>query len=193
MNSNKNCCNFLKFLYDLYNGMKEYEITMAYEGDINHQLIKTFSSVTEDKLSREDESEIVQKKVYHVMIECLQNITKHALIPSISASGNIHKGLLMISVNKSEYHVVTGNLINNSRVNPLRKFIEKINSLEKDELNELYKKQLKEGRISKKGGAGLGFIDIKRKTGGKLEYQFLPLSDNISFFLFTSAIPRNIK
>lgn len=193
MNSNKNCCNFLKFLYDLYNGMKEYEITMAYEGDINHQLIKTFSSVTEDKLSREAESEIVQKKVYHVMIECLQNITKHASIPAISASGNIHKGLLMISVNKSEYHVITGNLINNSRVNPLRKFIEKINSLEKDELNELYKKQLKEGRISKKGGAGLGFIDIKRKTGGKLEYQFLPLSDNTSFFLFTSAIPRNIK
>ena len=29
----------------------------------------------------------------------------------------------------------------------------------------LYKKQIKEGRLSDKGGAGLGFIDIKRKTG----------------------------
>lgn len=192
MDTKKNSCNFLKFVYDFYTGMKEYEITMVYEGDINHQLIKTFSAVTESKLSREAESESVQKKVYHVMIECLQNITKHAETSTKEGSEDIHRGILMIGVNNSEYQVITGNLINNSKVQQLQKTIENINALEREELNELYKKQLKEGRISQKGGAGLGFIDIKRKTGKNLEFEFLPLNDKTSFFLFTSVIPRNL-
>lgn len=190
MNPEKNSCNFLKFVYDLYNGMKEYEITMIYEGDINHQIIKTFSSVTEKKLSREAESESVQKKVYHVMVECLQNIEKHAFENKIQGNEKIHRGILIVSVNNSEYQVTTGNLIDKSQANYLRETIENINSLEKEDLNELYKKKLKEGSISNKGGAGLGFIDIKRKTGKKLNFQFLPLSNDTIFFLFTSAIPR---
>jgi hypothetical protein len=70
--------------------------------------------------------------------------------------------------------------------------LENINSLGKEELNDLYKKQIKEGRLSDKGGAGLGFIDIVRKTGKKLEYHFLPIDPNTSFFLLTSTISRTI-
>jgi hypothetical protein len=70
--------------------------------------------------------------------------------------------------------------------------LEQVNSLDKDELTELYKKQIKEGRLSEKGGAGLGFIDIKRKTGRNLEYHFLPINDVSSFFLLTSTISRNV-
>jgi hypothetical protein len=49
---------------------------------------------------------------------------------------------------------------------------------------------MKEGVLSSKGGAGLGLIDIARKTGNKLVYHFLPISDTLSFFLLTSIIPR---
>ncbi len=185
--------SFLKFVYDFYAGMKAYEVTLVYEGDINHQIIKAFTSVTEEKLSREAESEAVQKKVYHVMVECLQNIAKHAAETKIKDNEKMHRGILMVSVSKSDYHVTTGNLIDNSQVAHLKEMLENINSLNKNELNELYKKQLKEGRISDKGGAGLGFIDIKRKTGKNLEFQFMPLTENSTFFLFTSAIPRTGK
>ena len=42
---------FLEFVYDFYTGMKAHEVTLAYEGEINHQIIKLFSSMTEDELS----------------------------------------------------------------------------------------------------------------------------------------------
>ena len=60
--------------------------------------------------------------------------------------------------------------------------IDNINKLNKDDLNALYKKQIREGSLSEKGGAGLGLIDIARKTGRQLEYQFLPLQDNTNHF-----------
>jgi hypothetical protein len=69
--------------------------------------------------------------------------------------------------------------------------LETINKMDKDELKDLYKRQMKEGRLSDKGGAGLGFIDIKRKTGKELEYHFLPISNDTSFFLLTSTISRD--
>jgi hypothetical protein len=46
-------------------------------------------------------------------------------------------------------------------------------------------------KISEKGGAGLGLIDIAKKTGSKLSYQFKELNDEVSFFILTSTIKRN--
>ena len=183
---------FLEFVYDFYTGMKAHEVTLAYEGEINHQIIKVFTSVTEEKLSGNSEAELVQKRVYHVMVECLQNITKHAADRK-GKREKTHRGILMVSRNQFEYRITTGNLIENSKIEQVRELIEFINSKDKNELSELYKKQIKEGNISDKGGAVLGFIDIKRKTGKKLEYQFLSVSEDSSFFLFTSTIPRISK
>jgi hypothetical protein len=47
---------------------------------------------------------------------------------------------------------------------------------------------LSNGTLSSKGTAGLGMIDIARKSGNKLEYQFLPIDDKNSFFCLTIKI-----
>jgi hypothetical protein len=52
----------------------------------------------------------------------------------------------------------------------------------------MYKKQIKEGKLSPKGGAGLGLIDIARKTGETLNYHFLQLDDNNYFFILEVEI-----
>ena len=69
-------------------------------------------------------------------------------------------------------------------------YLEGATQLDEENLKDKYLKQMREGRLSSKGGAGLGLIDIRRKTGNKLDYHFLPLSDKISFFLLTTLIPR---
>jgi hypothetical protein len=52
----------------------------------------------------------------------------------------------------------------------------------------MYRKQITEGRISEKGGAGLGLIEIARKTRNKLIYQFFPLMNNQFFFILKVEI-----
>ncbi|MCB8994192.1 MAG: hypothetical protein H6538_01135 [Bacteroidales bacterium] len=181
---------FLDFVYDFYKGMKEHEITLVYEGEINHQIMKAFTSLAEGHMTKHAESELLQKKVYHVMVECLQNISKHASHPEVKDDTDYNRGIFLVSRNNDVYNITTGNIIKKEKILYLKELLGHINSLSKTDLNELYKKQLKEGHLSDKGGAGLGFIDIRRKTGKDLEYQFLPLSDSHSFFLFTSTIPR---
>lgn len=187
----RNVKGFLEFVYDFYKSMKAHEITLVYEGEITHQITKAFTSLTESNMAKEEESNSVQKKVFHVMVECLQNISKHA--DSFGSDDFLFagRGIFMVSKGEIEYHVTTGNVIENSKIVELTKILDYINTLDKEGLKELYKTQMREGRLSEKGGAGLGFIDIARKTGRKLDYHFLPISEDSHFFILTSTISRN--
>ncbi len=182
--------NFLEFVYDFYLKMKSKDVSLVYEGEITHQITKAFTSLTESKMLKEEEPNSVQKKVFHVMVECLQNISKHAEQKSEVLNSKEGRGIFMISKGQDEYHVTTGNTIPTKRIEGLKTLLENINSLDKVGLKKLYKQQIREGRLSEKGGAGLGFIDIAKKTGRKLDYHFLTIDENESFFVLTSTISR---
>ncbi len=179
----------LDFVYDFYVKMKRNNINLAYEGEITHSITKAFTSLAETNMAREEDASSVQKKVFHVMVECLQNISKHSeSTPNESAKDG--RGIFMVSKAATEYNVTTGNIIKNENVEKLRSILENINKQDKNGLNKLYKQQMREGKISERGGAGLGFIDIARKTGQKLLYSFLSIDSKNSFFVLTSTISR---
>ncbi len=182
---------FLIIAEELVQSMREHDISFAYEGEITQQITLAFSALAEATLSKEDEMNLVQRRVYYVIIECLQNITKHADELKFKNSYYAPKGIFMISKSESEYAITTGNPIENNKRDSLRLMIDHVNSLNKTELNEMYMKQISEGQISEEGGAGLGFIDIVRKTGRKLDYHFLEIDNNISFFILTSFVSRD--
>jgi coenzyme F420-reducing hydrogenase delta subunit len=180
---------FLEYVYGFYRSMTANSVNLVYEGEITHQITKAFTSLTESNMAAAEESNNVQKKVFHVMVECLQNISKHAdsLDSDNSSSG---RGIFLVAREEEEYTVTTGNVVSKERAELLKDSLEKINSLDKEGLKLLYKQQIREGRLSEKGGAGLGFIDIARKTGRPLEYHFLDVDDNHSFFVLISKITR---
>lgn len=180
---------FLDFAYQMYKTMKTNEISLVYEGEVTQEITKTFTSLTEKSLSKSAESNAVQKKVFNVMVECLQNISKHA--DSLTDEDEERRGIVMVSKGDDSYNIITGNIIKNERVAGLQESLELINSLDKAGLSTLFKQQIKESTISEKGGAGLGLIDIAKKTGSKLTYQFKELNEQVSFFILTSTIKRN--
>ena len=72
----------------------------------------------------------------------------------------------------------------------MKEKITHINTLSKDELKAYYKRMLKESKISKEGGAGLGFIDIARKTQNALSFDFHPIDGDYSFFIMSAKISK---
>ncbi len=182
----------LKFVYDFYVKMKKNHINLAYEGEITHQITKAFTSLTESNMAKEEDYNSVQRKVFHVMVECLQNISKHAEapFPTEGLAGKDGRGIFLVSKGEKEYNITTGNVIANEKIEGLTRMLNEINKQDKDGLKKMYKQQIKEGRISDKGGAGLGFIDIARKTGEKLLFSFLKIDEKTSFFVLTSSISR---
>jgi hypothetical protein len=60
--------------------------------------------------------------------------------------------------------------------------LDAINSKDKDELKLYYQERLSNSKVSSKGTAGLGMIEIARKSGNKLDYEFLKINEETSFF-----------
>lgn len=187
-----NTSDFLEFVYGFYKTMKANEIRLAYEGKISHQITKTFIALAEAQMAEDQEAMRVQRIIFHVMVECLQNVSRHA--DDEEPGDNLYSGngIFMMSMDSNAYYVTTGNAILNEKIPALKNMIDKVNELDSPMLRDFYMKQMREGRLSDKGGAGLGFIDIRRKTGSKLEYHFLPVSEKISFFMLTTAIPKTL-
>lgn len=186
-----NVKGYFNLINDQYSKFLAKEIILAYDGDVTHQIMKAFTNLVEAKLENEKEKETVIRRLYHVLVECLQNINKHAeIIHTEDGEYFPGRGALMVSKSETFYRVITVNIIRNSLVNTLNKFLVEINPLSNEELNTLYKQQLLEGKLSSKGGAGLGFIDIRRKTENLMEFKFIKNDENTSFFLFNVIISR---
>jgi hypothetical protein len=81
-----------------------------------------------------------------------------------------------------------GNYIKNEAVRELRERIDKINELDYEELKKLYRFKLENGSFHAGGGAGLGIIDIARKSGTKISYNFEVINTSYSFFSLNIAV-----
>lgn len=180
----------LGFVYDFYRRMKSNKISFAYEGEISHEITKAFSSLAESHIAIDNESSTLQKKVFHVMVESLQNISKHSAERKEVSSIIDGQGIFLISKTPSEYNITTGNVVNKEEIPKLEETIATINTGNKKTLNEKYKERIKKGKLSERGGAGLGFIDIVRKTNEKLLFSFVDIDEKKSYFIVTSTISR---
>jgi hypothetical protein len=158
---------------------------LVYKGPLNHQTMKFFTTMAEEKISLRCNDVSVRRKVFHVMVEMLQNITRHSADYDEKGSGN---GIFVIGERRNYYYIITGNMVKSTNVRELEDSIEMLNSLDKAALDNLHKEQMQSGEISDKGGAGLGLIDIIRRTGEKYAYQFQRLDENSHFFILKSTV-----
>ncbi|MFH2096368.1 MAG: DUF6272 family protein, partial [Bacteroidota bacterium] len=125
----------------------------------------------------------IRKKVYNVLVECLQNLYHHSMA---DLSGNDTKalkfGVFVVNKKGDMYSIISGNYVKNERVQYLKDRMDQLNSMTKDELKSLYKLILNNQEFSNKGGGGLGMIDIARKTESKLDYEFFDVDSDFSFY-----------
>jgi len=183
---------YKNFIHQFRESMIDNKVSLVYEGEISQQIVNVFSKIAEAKMDK-NEHEVTKRRVYHVMVECLQNICKHGDEDEYSEDRAIGKGILLVGNNDSQYMVTTGNLIDNENVESFTSMLDRINSLSPDEIKATYKKALKESVISDKGGAGLGFIDMVKKTGNPVEFNVKKVDDNYSFLAIASKVDRIVE
>lgn len=165
--------------------MERNKIMLSFKGDITSELLTSILQIMESKLDNLQEEPKIKKKVYNVLVECLQNLYHH--LDARPGSGedinSSHRtAIFMIGKIESEYSIITGNYMLSKNVENLKSKLVRINGMTKEELKEYYKEVLNNDEFSEKGGGGLGMIDIARKSGQKLNFQFVPVDNNFTFF-----------
>lgn len=183
---------YKNFIHEFRESMIGHNVSLVYEGEISQQIVNVFSKIAEAKLEGK-EHEVTKRRVYHVMVECMQNICKHADEKEYSDNKEIGKGILLVGNDASQYMVTTGNVIENDHVDKLVATLERVNALSPQEIKDQYKQSLLNSTISDKGGAGLGFIDMIKKTGNPVDYLIKKIDNEISFLVISSKVNRIFK
>lgn len=157
-------------------------ILFLFKGEVTKSLITDSLEAIETKL--DESASKSKKKIYNVLVEALQNLYHHSsVLPADLGKDEQGKyAVCILSKNSIGYHVITGNFVNKKQKEFLTNHLSKINELDKEELKLLYKDILDNQEFSEKGGGGLGMVDIARKSGSKLDFNFYNYSDNYYFF-----------
>jgi len=162
---------------EYYAKISKGDILLAYKGSITSDLINEVLEAVEQKLEQAREDGKTRKKLYNVLVESLQNLYHHIeeTHEGIDEDLDPKFGVLIIErAGEGEYSVTTGNFVAMVKTKFLKEKIDKINSLSRDELKDMYKFILNHQKISAKGGGGLGLVDIARNRE-KNDLQFLSL------------------
>ncbi len=178
----------MKYVFDLHNVMQEKKILLTYAGEFTQEITKAVLAMTERNLESINEESSTKRKIFKVMVESLQNIVKHA--EESDMKPEYKNAIFAINRKEDSYEIITGNYMFNQKISTVTEKISQVNTLDPDGLKKLYKEVIRNGKISEKGGAGLGFIDMARKSGQKLDFSFHQVDNEYSFFVLITKILR---
>ena len=176
-------------IHGLFEKLKAGNPICSHEGAITSEIIGEFLQKVETSLSEAGEATKKIKKVYNILVEALQNLYHHQAKPPkefIKENGlkdDKYSFCTITKENNGTYKVTTGNFVSNDKSKSLNERIEQLNSLSQEELKNLYKIVLDNDEFSEKGGGGLGFIEMARKSGNKFGYEFETYNEKFKFFV----------
>jgi hypothetical protein len=179
----------LSHIHSFHTLMDENNIMLVYCGEFSQELNKTLLSFMERKFKAENVEDNTRRKIFNIMVEVLQNMSKNRIekkeeTPDVAS-------LFILGSNQNEYTMISSNLIRNDKVGQLKERLDQVNSLDKEGLKVLYKDIRLSAAFSDNSGAGMGIIDIARKSENRLEYNFENLDEEYSVFSLLIRITKD--
>jgi hypothetical protein len=170
--------------------MDKNNVYLIFSGHISPDIGKEVLSFTETKMAEEDVESNIRKRVFKILVEILENVSKYS--PGREPEEKYGMPIALLSMEGKVYSLTTGNLVLNSEVDHLKEKIDIINSYDKVGLKELFRKSLSGQTISTDSTGNMGLIDMARKSGSKLAYEFEKINDLYSYYTLTVKVEDKI-
>ncbi|MCL1866691.1 MAG: SiaB family protein kinase [Oscillospiraceae bacterium] len=164
----------------------DYCINLVYNGPMRDDGVKSFAATMKQQL----ESDIIGsagKAVFSVFIEQMTNILMYSAekVTTRDSEEESPKGITIFGEKDGKYFIQTGNAMKNESIEYLKGKIDHLNSLDKEGLRKYHREKLKvdfgaENPESK--GAGLGLIEMARRSSAPIKYSFEPYGEGLSYF-----------
>ena len=121
------------------------------------------------------------KRAFSIFIEMAQNVLHYSQDRGPAGKG---RGRFLLLQNPEGFQFLTVNLIDPSQMDYLKQRVAELNRMGADELRSIYMTRRRQKISNANGGAGLGLMDISRRSAGPLGIGFLPEGQGrLSFYL----------
>ena len=176
-------------LWSLHRQFEEANIQICFNGPLTHSIIEELGMAVRRYLENETPGTEKMMDIFSVYIEQTQNVRNYARKQQSAEPPALYNTItLTIGRQGEQYVVVSGNVIDLADVSPLVAKIEQLRTLDAAGLKALYKEQRRKPLTDEASGAGLGLIDMARKTSQPLAYQVQPINDKTAFFTLQPVV-----
>ncbi|MBN1251092.1 MAG: SiaB family protein kinase [Bacteroidales bacterium] len=176
--------------YSTFNTFKSDSLLFVYMGFLSNIMVINSIDLIERNIVKNEGFKKLRRKLSFLMIESFQNIIRYGDSPKIRKENYLNEMFLVRNIG-NHFYIVSVNLIENKKIKYVKSKLDIVNQLSLKELNDLYRKILTNNEFTDAGGAGLGFIEMARKTNQKLEYEFVTIDDDYSYFYLLLKIKEN--
>ncbi len=184
-------------LLKYYKKMCERNIVLDFQGAMSQDMLVGMAELIRNKTSLETTKTSVIKKVFSVFIEMAQNIALYSAervqFNGSPGSDGVGAGIIVVTETEKIYTITSGNLVAKAAIPKITELCNTINTMDKEELKQFYKKQIKSAREHGRRGAGVGLIDMARKSGNLIQYKVTPVDDLNSFLVLSVRIQEEKK
>jgi len=168
-------------LYEYYKDNKNNNIILSFKGAVSQEILVEIGQIIRNKFGVDKSL----KKIFSVFVEMSQNIMHYSSERVINPRDgkDVGVGIILFKEYENSFLLTSGNQLRNSIGQRVTSKIDKINELNKDELKELYIEQRRKPQEDESKGAGLGLIEIARKSAHKINYKITEINDESSFLV----------
>ena len=177
-------------LLEYYKKMCERNILLDFQGAISQDLVVGMAELIKKKFSQEFGKSNIVKKVFSIFVEMAQNISFYSAerVYLDDQRSDVGAGIIVVTGEDKTYTVTSGNLMEKTGTPKIIQHCQTINRMGKEELRQFYKEKIKSSRKEGRRGAGVGLIDIARKSGNPISYGVTPVDDTHSFLVLSIKI-----
>jgi hypothetical protein len=172
----------------LFEDILNRQAQCIYCGEISTPLIQAIVDQIEQNQVARNLSPSMKKRLAVVMIESLQNITKHAT----RINNDMAESVFAIHDRDTHVDVYTGNYIRKSESPDLEARVNHVNSLDNEGLMKLYVERMRSRDVlfNEKSNAGLGLIEMVRTTRENIACVFKAHNDDTNFCVLKFSMKK---
>jgi hypothetical protein len=168
----------LSKLFHLYDQFALGASFFAYRGEMLEHFTSAILELGEQVKKGDEERTALKKRAPFIMVECFQNILRHG----VGRDRTRKQGYFGFFSNEQYLSINTINEIERSSAVPLAQMLDSINEWTEEEKKDKYKEIIQRDSFGDGGGAGLGLIEISRKSGNRLDFEMEDKRDGTTCF-----------
>lgn len=159
------------------------QTVLEFKGVVTFNTISNLLPKLKENVDNLGEKVNTYKRLLTITIEVLENCYRYIenKLP-LKNFQEAHPAFISIRKIGDCFNVEAGNTILKEDAGIIISKLDLVNSLNDMGLRELYKKTIANGKFSDVGGAGLGFIEIAKASGEKIDYSFDEINRDVYYY-----------
>jgi len=175
-------------LFDYKQKLQDDGIIFSFSGPMSHEIIEGIGSAIRVKIGEgEGGDKKAALKVFAIFVEQVENVINYS-VEKDHEDSQLSFGIVVIGNKDGHFFISGGNKILTEKVPKLESNLNKLTAMDKDELKVYYKEKRRAAKEDDSKGAGIGFIEMARKSTKPIEYSFENIDSQYSFFTIKITI-----